>query len=620
MKIGIHFWQKGRFLAIVILFALLSGHVVWAQDGVVQPRLVTVSAVGVDRLPAIELRLWGIDTIGNPLDFDRFVPQITHASMEIATSDIIRTENVGTFTLVLVDTPPGVKSELPALEEALKLYLDRGEMQEQTDFIALYQVGTQGGIELLAPTTFHNSVLNALVEPFPAQNGPTALVDSVGGLLEQIDELRPSEHLATAMVVFSDGTDVVSNRFNREAIAGLAAAQGIPIHTVALNNENLRDPTAGQSYLADLAVGTGGTAADLTEQGVMTIWERISRLRTHTVIRYIVPELTAGDIPVAIRFGSDGSVQTGTQIAITGSTPFVELTVPENERQLTLPNVDTAVPLSFPADVNWLDGTEREITQALLWVNGVQAATVDPDLIDRFEAEIPLRFGRNEVWLSVADIDAQQRNSPILYLDVLEGVETVIPPTLQVAESGRLWIFVFGGFSVLLLLIGFMLWLWQQPELWEQLFGGVTSARGRRVNRELTPPSLSDVGELGRYGETTKVATPVIAGYALDVIESVTRSESPLTLRGIEVRVGRSPASSDLVFENDITLSRLHATFIQEDQSYRLYDEGSTSGTFVNLEPVPEYGRLLVDGDEVSLGAVRLYFRVVYDMTEASKI
>jgi pSer/pThr/pTyr-binding forkhead associated (FHA) protein len=46
-----------------------------------------------------------------------------------------------------------------------------------------------------------------------------------------------------------------------------------------------------------------------------------------------------------------------------------------------------------------------------------------------------------------------------------------------------------------------------------------------------------------------------------------------------------------------------------EGSRYRIYDAGSTSGTYVNDQPLPEYGKELLDGDEIQLGAVRLRYR-----------
>ena len=46
-----------------------------------------------------------------------------------------------------------------------------------------------------------------------------------------------------------------------------------------------------------------------------------------------------------------------------------------------------------------------------------------------------------------------------------------------------------------------------------------------------------------------------------------------------------------------------------EGTHYRIFDENSTSGTWVNERQVPDYGLELEDGDEIHLGAVHLRFR-----------
>ncbi|MEM9775903.1 MAG: FHA domain-containing protein, partial [Chloroflexota bacterium] len=68
-------------------------------------------------------------------------------------------------------------------------------------------------------------------------------------------------------------------------------------------------------------------------------------------------------------------------------------------------------------------------------------------------------------------------------------------------------------------------------------------------------------------------------------------------------------SKSDIAFTNEQTVSRVHATLAREGNTYRLYDEQSTSGTFLNGQRLPEYGALLNDGDEVQMGALVLRFR-----------
>jgi len=94
----------------------------------------------------------------------------------------------------------------------------------------------------------------------------------------------------------------------------------------------------------------------------------------------------------------------------------------------------------------------------------------------------------------------------------------------------------------------------------------------------------------------------------LDVLDAQTIMADELTLREPEVRIGRSPAQSQIAFRDDITVSRSHAVLRREGNRYRIYDAGSTSGTYVNDRQVPEYGLQLADGDVIQLGAVRLRY------------
>ena len=95
----------------------------------------------------------------------------------------------------------------------------------------------------------------------------------------------------------------------------------------------------------------------------------------------------------------------------------------------------------------------------------------------------------------------------------------------------------------------------------------------------------------------------------LEVMAATTLMPEELTLGDTEVRIGRSPAQAQIAFRDDITVSRYHAVLRLEGSRYRIYDAGSTSGTYVNERQVPEYGLQLGDGDEIQLGAVRLRYR-----------
>ncbi|XGU20295.1 glycogen accumulation regulator GarA [Rhodococcus sp. 3Y1] len=67
---------------------------------------------------------------------------------------------------------------------------------------------------------------------------------------------------------------------------------------------------------------------------------------------------------------------------------------------------------------------------------------------------------------------------------------------------------------------------------------------------------------------------------------------------------GRHPDSD--IFLDDVTVSRRHAEFRQEDADFHVVDVGSLNGTYVNREPVDS--AVLANGDEVQIGKFRLVF------------
>ena len=70
------------------------------------------------------------------------------------------------------------------------------------------------------------------------------------------------------------------------------------------------------------------------------------------------------------------------------------------------------------------------------------------------------------------------------------------------------------------------------------------------------------------------------------------------------VTVGRHPESD--IFLDDITVSRRHAEFVNENGTYKVKDAGSLNGTYVNRERIEETS--LRSGDEVQIGKFKLLF------------
>jgi hypothetical protein len=73
---------------------------------------------------------------------------------------------------------------------------------------------------------------------------------------------------------------------------------------------------------------------------------------------------------------------------------------------------------------------------------------------------------------------------------------------------------------------------------------------------------------------------------------------------GARTRIGRSPDCE--IFLDDVTVSRDHAVFVQQDGKFLLEDKGSLNGTFVNRRRIDTCE--LENGDELQIGKYRLTF------------
>lgn len=82
----------------------------------------------------------------------------------------------------------------------------------------------------------------------------------------------------------------------------------------------------------------------------------------------------------------------------------------------------------------------------------------------------------------------------------------------------------------------------------------------------------------------------------------------PIPLFGREITFGTDPTQATIVLDHP-SLSLLQARLLhREDGAFILLDQNSTSGTWVNYEPIPQEGRLLSHGDVIHLGHLTYRF------------
>lgn len=609
---------RGLLMAGLILAVFTTQS--WAQEGEGRENSrLFITSSDVSSAPIVVLRAYGLDSQGLPLNLADEDVFIIHGDQVVDELQAIGDYKAGTFTIFIVDLPPGVASHLPAIQDAIQGYANPPNMEERIDNIVIYQVGESEANELLPPTNFYNTIRNFFADPLSTHSGPTALVDSIGNILTGIDLIKPKDDQFSSIVIFSDGTDPVSTQFEEEEIGALADELGIPIHTVWLENRDFQpfSHAAGRDYLAGLSARSRGVAARLDQPTeVQSIWDRISSFRNQQVMQYTIPDLTSGNQDVLLTLeGVPGSLAS-TEVTIPATAPRVTMNLPSESLELLLENLDSPITLSLSASVSWLDDIQREVASAELLVNGIPVQEIDVIELEDFTAEISIfDYGPNSLQVAITDNQGFNAISPETILIVTEG-KTQVPEEIQaegVVESlidpflpGCLIILLLLALAALLVLIVRRTNLLDRlPQRSEQ---GAPAAYDERVGSENVQYSPRPM-DTSQVGDDQLQPTPRSGFAYLEMVHSVTRMPPDVELTAVEHRLGRSPVQADIVFENDITVSRLHATIVQEGSDYRIYDEGSTSGTLVNGQPVPDYGYQLLDGDEVILGDVMFRYR-----------
>ncbi|NUS45210.1 MAG: FHA domain-containing protein [Mycobacteriaceae bacterium] len=119
---------------------------------------------------------------------------------------------------------------------------------------------------------------------------------------------------------------------------------------------------------------------------------------------------------------------------------------------------------------------------------------------------------------------------------------------------------------------------------------------------------LNDVDASRPVESPTETPVPGVEGLppgaALLVVKRGPNAGSRFLLDQPTTSAGRHPDSD--IFLDDVTVSRRHAEFRQEDDDFQVVDVGSLNGTYVNREPVDS--AILGNGDEVQIGKFRLVF------------
>lgn len=289
------------------------------------------------------------------------------------------------------------------------------------------------------------------------------------------------------------------------------------------------------------------------------------------------------------------------------------------ERQELLPSEYTVqVVFDFP------DERIRPVTQAALYVDGVlEDENLEPPF-DQFTWKLDSYMSSGTHTLQVQATDSLGLVGTSIDLPVAIVIEnTAANPWLTIQRNlpilTILLVVVAGAILLLVLLLGGQL----RPASLRAAHNG----SGRRQKLDpLTQPVViagSNIAEdvagkgqnwAGRLQWPQRQISPKAHAY-LSRISGGDSAEKdslstvpPVPIAADEITLGSNPNLATMVLE-DPSVEGLHARLVrQEDGTFRISDEGSVAGTWVNYSPVSHEGAKLIHGDMIHIGRIGFRF------------
>ena len=483
---------------------------------------------------------------------------------------------------------------------------------------------------------YQNELINAVNFYQPEEFAETPLTRMLEQAVEEAQS-SPEDGRFNGIVLFTDGGQL-DETVDYESVARRALEAGVPIFALLLG---ARADEEEITALERLTIPTGGNYIHMPEvEDADLLFELIEERSTQQQISYRSKLNTAGSHLLTV---SNDGVKDEISFEVEVSPPSVSMTV-DNSRPIqrvgTDPQtpLDLMEPLSQPlvAQVNWPDGHPRKLVDARLLIDGqevpLEAPVLGDDGVLTFEWDLrQIDEGLYGIEIEVTDelgLAAVSDNLPLaVEIDLPpEPVPTItaapaptqpppepepaaiIPPE-EVQENfilvgGGLFFVALFGLMALVFIIFFTrrsrvskaATVAQQPGM-APASGVVSTAEPGEFDPNVTyiiPPEFA-ISELGKA--------------YIEVLEHAPEHATIIPIDGSNTALGRDPIVVQIPF-NDRSVSRLHARIIESDGVFRIYDEGSSSGTFVNFERIGLAPRILNENDDIHFGRVHLKFHL----------
>lgn len=638
-----------RALFILALLPLIVAAGVLQAQGQVREVVIPEGGVDTDGFPEIIVRaIVSDDTRARVAGLGEgdFSLQEDGRQVSFALSEA----EVGVQVVFILDASLSVRqagaSGYTRLEEGKQVIYDFATdyMAEGLDQVAVLAPASSTTIQKVAPlpddpadfTSFRNTVRDGTyIYELPADISVTPLNDMVSRALDMLAGAQSGMH--QAVVVISDGVDVISDRQVAD-IVNRANQFNIPIYTVIFGPAS-NWGGAAESNMKRLSLDTFGDHFQLAATGrspqpleeviaeaMDPLHTKLASQRTQYVLSYTSGIFSAGSHELAISVGTKSAKRS---VSLNIKPPEVSIVQPAAGDVITRSTDDPNLALqeieprtqTVGFQVSFPDGFQRQLSAVELLVDGVAVLDTCAPPCEEILWDISgLRSGSHSLRIRVQDqqgLSAESREVPIT-IDLIRptpvptavptvDISAVVKPAPVACEDTYSGVerilrcnpelFAIGALIVAVVALVLVVIVMRRPRQ-------AVAAVARKVKDATiaffpaqVPPSAS------REAKAT-----------LEVIEGDDAYTLPIELRAESTRMGRDEELVQVAFQNR-SVSRLHARIAVErdpqgGERFVLYDEGSTSGSYVNYQPVGINGQPLQDGDMIHLGSLQLRFNV----------
>lgn len=602
-------------VAVVVLGSLLLPAASVAQE--TGSPWLRIAKVDVQRFPNVEVYV-----LGQNLDADLASAALTLAEdgriQPVLASEMVE---VGGQTVFLLDASEDIRklgeTNVPRYEEvseAVRRLVDDLKILNQADWVAAYAPSAAQRIEAIKDWTNDPGFLrNNLYSYVPVQGiGETPLFELIYFGLESFKDPQLAAGAERSMVLFSDGIDNVSGLEINDAIQR-ANDMGVRIHTVQLGPAG----GGGRGNLERIAILTGGQFVALNAvEALDPIWDTIAQGRQQRRLSYRTGNVQPKELTVT------GQTERG---PVEGRSAFpppppldpvdIQIAQPAAGQQVVrrgdfyTATLAALTPAVLPIEVafSWPDGNPRAIRRVEYSV-GSDTRVVEAEPFDRIEFPIEtLGEGTYAVRVQAVDelglvglsdpysvrvlVDKPPQPTPVPAVINIDD----LPCEGLLCQQNMRWLTLASLALALVALFFAIFVLLRKPAVRSAVQDAWTG-----TIKAVTQPFTLDRRMKGQQAAKAKLV----------LFEGDAHLPQTIEIQGSNTRIGRDSNLSNVVLD-DPRVSRYHCRISEEaDGSFRIFDEGSTSGTYVNYKPVDIRGQVLQHGDQLHIGPIGLRFEL----------